>query len=44
MKFRKADETEMTICAEILKDAFSGYDFFEIYVDNLKRRKVFLKQ
>lgn len=32
----------MAICAEILKDAFRGYDFFEIYVDNPKRKKVFL--
>lgn len=43
MVFRRADTNEMHKCAEILKDAFRGYDFFEIYVNNPKRRKIFFE-
>ncbi len=41
MNFRRARKNEIGICAEILKDAFSSYSFFKVYVDNQKREKVF---
>lgn len=41
MNFRKANKNEESICSGILKDAFRGYDFFEIYVNNQKRREKF---
>lgn len=31
------DKREFTICTEILKDAFEGYDFFNIYIENPKK-------
>ena len=39
--FRKAKVTELQQCAELLQDAFNGYAFFDIYVDDVERRKNF---
>lgn len=41
MIIRKAKTTELQQCIELLQDAFNGYAFFEIYVDDVKRRKKF---
>lgn len=41
MIFRKADKSEIEICTEIVKDAFTGYRFFEVYAGNGQQREMF---
>lgn len=44
MIYRKVKKSELKYCAEVLVDSFSGYPFFEVFIDNEKRRFKFFKE
>ncbi|MCI7813500.1 MAG: GNAT family N-acetyltransferase [Lachnospiraceae bacterium] len=43
MNFRRANKTEIGTCTDIIKDAFYGYEFFEVYVDDPQQRRLFFE-
>ena len=43
MKFRIADKREITVCTQILKDAFEGYEFFNMHIEKPQKRKAYFE-